>query len=123
MRRPVAERFSIILSELGVGFAARGDDVNQTIRRALPALQSTNEVLRVLGDNNRMLADLARESGQVLEVLGRRREAEQTTNSIAGLFTGSTHPPRVCSARRSSGPRACKDACARAQPIARIVAG
>jgi virulence factor Mce-like protein len=73
MRRPVAERFSIIFSELGAGFAARGDDVNQTIRRAIPALQSTDQVLEQLAASNQMLADLARESGQVLKVLGERR--------------------------------------------------
>ena len=73
MRRPFRERFSILLSELGAGFAARGDDVNDTIRRALPALQETNRVLKILGDNRRTLRRLAADSGQVLKVLGERR--------------------------------------------------
>ena len=72
-RRPVAQRFSIIFSELGVGFAARGGDVNQTIRRAIPALQTTDTVLKILARKRRTLANLSRESGQVLKVLGRRR--------------------------------------------------
>jgi phospholipid/cholesterol/gamma-HCH transport system substrate-binding protein len=74
MRRPVAERFSIIFSELGVGFAARGDDVNETIRRAIPALGATSDVLELLASRRQTLADLSRESGQVLKVLGERRE-------------------------------------------------
>lgn len=74
MREPIAERFRIIFSELGVGFAARGDDVQQTIRRALPALATTNDVLALLAEKRRTLASLSRESGQVLQTLGRRRE-------------------------------------------------
>jgi virulence factor Mce-like protein len=72
MRLPERERFSMILGELGAGLAARGDDLNATIRRALPALQSTDRVLGILADNRRTLAALSRDSGRVLEVLGRR---------------------------------------------------
>jgi virulence factor Mce-like protein len=74
MRRPVAERFSIVLSQLGVGFAARGGDINATIRRALPALQTTDQVIRLLAAKRATLQALARESGQVLKVLGQRRQ-------------------------------------------------
>lgn len=73
MRRPFRERFSIIFSELGAGFAARGDDVNETIRRALPALQETNRVLKILGDNRKTLRRLAADSGVILKELGDRR--------------------------------------------------
>jgi virulence factor Mce-like protein len=73
MRRPIAERFSIIFSQLGVGFAARGGDVNETIRRALPALQTTDQVLELLARKRKTLQALSRESGQVLKVLGERR--------------------------------------------------
>ncbi len=91
MRRPIAERFSIIFSQLGVGFAARGDDVNETIRRALPALGTTNRVLDLLAQRRETLQDLTRESGQVLKVLGRRNadvtdfvvEAENAASATA----------------------------------------
>jgi virulence factor Mce-like protein len=74
MRRPYRERFSIILGELGAGLAARGEDLNETIRRAIPALQETDRVLKILGDNRRTLQALTRDSGAVMRVLGRRRE-------------------------------------------------
>jgi len=74
MRQPIAERFSIIFGELGIGFAARGADVNETIRRAIPALQTTNDVLGLLADKRRTLASLARDSGTVFKVLGERRD-------------------------------------------------
>ena len=48
MRRPYRERFSILLSELGAALAARGDDLNETIRRAVPALRETDRVLAML---------------------------------------------------------------------------
>ena len=35
-RRPVRERFTLLLDALGAGLAARGEDLNQTIRRAAP---------------------------------------------------------------------------------------
>jgi virulence factor Mce-like protein len=73
MRRPERERFSIVLSALGAGLAARGDDLNATIRRAIPAVGSTDAVLRVLDAKRRTLQDLSRDSGTVLKVLGRRR--------------------------------------------------
>ena len=73
MRRPYRERLSIILSELGAGFAARGEDVNATIRRGIPAIQETRRVLKVLGDNRRVLRNLAADSGRLMKVLGDRR--------------------------------------------------
>jgi hypothetical protein len=48
MRRPYRERFSILLSELGAGLAARGDDLDETIRRANPALREVDRLLAVL---------------------------------------------------------------------------
>jgi virulence factor Mce-like protein len=73
MRRPYRERFSIILSELGAGFAARGGDVNETIRRAVPALTETQRVLKILGDNRMVLRRLSADSGRLMKVLGDRK--------------------------------------------------
>jgi ABC-type transporter Mla subunit MlaD len=75
LRKPYAERLSIILGELGVAVAARGGDLNQAIRRANPALRETDKVLKVLANQNRVLADLARDSDTVLGPLAREREA------------------------------------------------
>jgi virulence factor Mce-like protein len=72
MRMPVRERFSLVLGELGAGLAARGDDLNATIKRAIPAIGSTDKVLGILDANKRTLADLSRNSGTVLKVLGQR---------------------------------------------------
>jgi len=73
LRKPYAERFSIILGEFGTAFAGRGDDIRTAIRRADPALQQFDRVLKILADENRVLANLARDSDKVLEPLARDR--------------------------------------------------
>jgi phospholipid/cholesterol/gamma-HCH transport system substrate-binding protein len=75
LRKPYAQRLSIIVGELGIGLAGRGADLNQTIRRANPALQQTDKVLHILANQNRVLADLASNSDTVLAPLARERTA------------------------------------------------
>jgi ABC-type transporter Mla subunit MlaD len=75
LRKPYAERLSILLGELGVALAGRGKDLNETIRRADPALRETDKVLKILAEQNRVLADLARDSDTVLAPLARERTA------------------------------------------------
>jgi ABC-type transporter Mla subunit MlaD len=74
MRRPVRERLSIILSDLGIGVAGRGRDLAEVIRRADPALKEIDEVLKILAEQNDVLADLARDSDTILGPLARERE-------------------------------------------------
>jgi ABC-type transporter Mla subunit MlaD len=74
MRLPYRERFAILLSELGVGLAGRGEELNEAIHRANPALRETDEVLAILADQNRELAALAADSDRVLAPLARERE-------------------------------------------------
>jgi phospholipid/cholesterol/gamma-HCH transport system substrate-binding protein len=73
MRLPYRERLTVILSELGTGLAGRGTQVNQVIRRADPALREVDQVLRLLASQNKVLADLARDSDTVLAPLARER--------------------------------------------------
>jgi phospholipid/cholesterol/gamma-HCH transport system substrate-binding protein len=83
LRKPYAERLSIILGELGTGLAGRGADLNATIRRADPALLQTDKVLHILANQNQVLADLASNSDTVLAPLARERTA------VADSFTQS----------------------------------
>jgi phospholipid/cholesterol/gamma-HCH transport system substrate-binding protein len=73
MRLPYRQRLSLIVSELGTGLAGRGTEVNQVIRRADPALKEVDEVLALLGSQNKVLSDLARNSDTVLAPLARER--------------------------------------------------
>jgi len=91
MRRPARERFGLILTELGIGFTARGDDVQTTLRRAVPALRETDRVLDILDANRRTLRQLTRDADDVLAGLAKNRrdvgrfihEAADTTEASA----------------------------------------
>jgi ABC-type transporter Mla subunit MlaD len=71
MRLPYRQRLSIIVNELGTGLAANGDALRSAIREADPALQQTDRVLAILADQNRTLADLAKNGDAVLRPLAR----------------------------------------------------
>jgi ABC-type transporter Mla subunit MlaD len=75
MREPYADRFRLILNDLGAGFAARGKDLGAIIERADPALQQTNRVLAELASQNRRLSQLARDGDKVLAPWARERRA------------------------------------------------
>jgi phospholipid/cholesterol/gamma-HCH transport system substrate-binding protein len=74
LRLPYRERFRILLNEFGTGLAGRGEDLNEVIHRANPALRETDRVLAILAEQNRTLARLARDSDQALGPLARERE-------------------------------------------------
>lgn len=106
MRLPERQRLSIILTEFGTGVAGRGEDLNEVIRRANPALKETDEVLDILRQQNEVLADLARDSDRVLAPLADRREevkafidnarevAQATADRRAGLEENFKRFPR-----------------------------
>jgi ABC-type transporter Mla subunit MlaD len=73
MRLPYRQRLSILLSELGTGLAGRGGELNAVIHRANPALRETDRVIEILARQNRVLADLARDSDTALAPLARER--------------------------------------------------
>ena len=74
LRLPYRQRFAILLSELGTGLAGRGQDLNEVIHRANPALKETDDVLAILAKQNKTLVRLARDSDTALAPLARERE-------------------------------------------------
>ena len=74
MRKPYAERFSLILNELGSGLAGRGSELAAVLKRANPALREVDEVLKLLASQNKVLSDLARDSDTALAPLARERK-------------------------------------------------
>jgi ABC-type transporter Mla subunit MlaD len=73
LRLPYRERFAILLTDLGAGFAGRGQDLNELIHRANPALRQTDRVLKQLADENATLKNLASASDRALAPLARDR--------------------------------------------------
>jgi ABC-type transporter Mla subunit MlaD len=73
-RLPIRQRFAILINEFGTALAGRGQQLNNAIHRANPALRDTDRVLAILADQNRTLANLAKESDQALAPLAARRQ-------------------------------------------------
>ena len=95
MRRPYAERFSILLSEFGTGLAGRGKELNEVISRANPALKETDRVIAVLARQNRVLANLARDSDTALAPLAREKEA------VSGFIVQANRTGEATAERRA----------------------
>jgi ABC-type transporter Mla subunit MlaD len=89
-RLPVAQRFRIILNELGVGLATRGPELRETITRANPTLLEVNKVLKILASQNRTLAQLAKNGDNNLTKLAERRTNMVGFFRNAGITAGAT---------------------------------
>ena len=91
MRRPYAERFRLVLNEFGAGLAGRPEDLNQAIRRGVPALRQTARVLDILGEHDQVIRGLVRDADRVIGKLAENRrnvgrfvdEAEDTSGASA----------------------------------------
>jgi phospholipid/cholesterol/gamma-HCH transport system substrate-binding protein len=72
---PYAQRFRLILNELGAGFAGRGEDVEELVKRANPVLRDVDRLFGILSAQREQLAQLAADSDEILEPLSRERRA------------------------------------------------
>ncbi len=95
MRRPYRERLGILLAELGAGFAARGEDVNAAIGRAIPALEQTDRVLKILHSERRTLRSLTRDADTVLARLAARGDDVARFVKEAGETAAASADRRV----------------------------
>jgi ABC-type transporter Mla subunit MlaD len=77
LRLPYRQRLGIIINEFGTGLAGRGEDLNDVIRNADPALKATDKVLKLLASQNKVLADLAEQSDIALAPLAREKRSLQ----------------------------------------------
>jgi phospholipid/cholesterol/gamma-HCH transport system substrate-binding protein len=68
------QRLTIILNELGTGFAGRGSDLNAVLHRSNPALRELEKVVGILASENKVLGNLAEEGNKALVPLVRERK-------------------------------------------------
>lgn len=80
---PYAQRFRLILNELGAGLGGRGEDIEVLVKRANPVLRDVDRFFGVLSAQRNQLAQLASDSEEILGPLSRERSA------VAGFFTNA----------------------------------
>jgi phospholipid/cholesterol/gamma-HCH transport system substrate-binding protein len=90
---PYAQRFRLILNELGASFAGRGEDVEELVKRANPVLRDVDRLFGILSAQRQELAQLAADSAEILEPLSREREA------LVGFFANSGAAAQASSER------------------------
>src|SRR3954469_12304250 len=93
MRQPYRDRLRIILDELGAGVGGRAPDIQATVRRAVPALRETDQVLAILADQNTTLANLTHDADTVIGDLAANRKN-------VGRFVTETRQTAQASAER-----------------------
>src|SRR3954447_24842326 len=70
---PYAQRFRLILNELGAGLAGRGKDIEVLVKRANPVLRDVDRAFGILSAQRNQLAQLASDSEEILRPLSRER--------------------------------------------------
>jgi ABC-type transporter Mla subunit MlaD len=90
---PYAQRFRLILNELGAGLAGRGSDIEEVVKRANPVLRDTDRLFAILTAQRDKLAQLASDSEEVLRPLARERA------HVAGFFANAGAAAQASSER------------------------
>jgi phospholipid/cholesterol/gamma-HCH transport system substrate-binding protein len=78
-----AQRFRLILNELGAGLAGRGEDIEEVVKRANPVLRDVDRIFGILNAQRDRLAQLTSDSDEILGPLARDR------SSVAGFFSNA----------------------------------
>jgi virulence factor Mce-like protein len=69
MRMPYRERFTLIINELGAAVAGRSQDLEAALRRAVPAIDETDNLLNLLANDSHTLQSLTANSDAVITAL------------------------------------------------------
>jgi phospholipid/cholesterol/gamma-HCH transport system substrate-binding protein len=80
---PYAQRFRLLLNELGGGLAGRGEDIEVLVKRANPVLRDADRLFQILSNQRNELAQLASDSETILGPLSRERA------HVAGFFSNA----------------------------------
>jgi virulence factor Mce-like protein len=90
MRLPYRQRLTLIINELGAAAAARSGDLQAALHRAVPALDETNNLLRLLGDDSHTLQNLTRDSNSVITALANNSSGVKRFIDEANKTAGAT---------------------------------
>ncbi len=82
-RLPYAQRFRLILNEIGGTLAGRGEDIEEAVKRANPTLRDAGRVFQILAGQRDQLAQLSVNSEQILKPFAAQRA------HVAGFLSNS----------------------------------
>jgi virulence factor Mce-like protein len=88
MRMPQRERFTLIINELGAAVAGRSTDLQTALKRAVPALTETDNLLNLLGNDSQTLKALTANSNAVITALA--NNSTQVQNFIVEADNAAT---------------------------------
>jgi len=88
MRMPQRERFTLIINELGAAVAGRSEDLQTALQRAVPALNETDNLLNLLGNDSQTLKALTANSNAVITALA--NNSTQVQNFIVEADKAAT---------------------------------
>ena len=74
LREPFKRRFQLILNEFGTALVGNAENLNAAIRAGAPALRELRKVLKILGRQNQVIAQLNVDSDEIFARLTERRE-------------------------------------------------
>jgi ABC-type transporter Mla subunit MlaD len=74
LREPFKRRFQLILNEFGTALVGNGENLNAAIRSGAPALRELRKVLKILGRQNTIIAELNANSDEIFSKITERRE-------------------------------------------------
>lgn len=94
---PTSQRLRVAITELGIGTAGRGGDLNAILRRANPALEQARNALAIVHGQNAQLASAVTQTDTILGVLARRRRAVGAFVDRGAALAGTTaaHAPAL----------------------------
>jgi ABC-type transporter Mla subunit MlaD len=74
LREPFKRRLQLIINEFGTALVGNAENLNAAIRSGAPALRELGAVLKILGRQNTIIAQLNADSDAIFEQLTARRE-------------------------------------------------
>lgn len=93
---PANQQLRVLLSELGIATAGRGEDLNALLRRSNPALTQSRRVLKILGDQRDRVADAVGQTDRVLDELAARDK------SLRAFVRRAANVSETAAARRTA---------------------
>lgn len=96
---PTRERLTILVNELGIATSARGQDLNDVLRRANPTLAAAQQVLAILNRQRAQLATIVQASNTIAATAAQHTPAVQNFLDRTAALTALTAGHRTALAQ------------------------